>query len=105
MTETILQGDGDRLPKRNLVDTVNDRLRVNNTEEDQLTLQDLAQKLKIDTKDLYQWAEGDQELKDGLEWYKSMQDTDMFSDENFGNRADAMVLAMLLLETKKRHGK
>jgi hypothetical protein len=104
-TDLALFGDDERKPKRHILDTVNDRLRVNNTEEDELTIQGIAGKLGIDTRELYKWAESDLDFKEGLERYKTLQDVDLFKDDNLGNRADGMIIALLLLETKKRHEK
>lgn len=87
--------------KRELLDTVNDRLRVNNTDNDELTIQDLARKLHIDTRDLYQWADTDTEFIQGLQDYKDNQDDGAFKQIN--NRADALAVMTLLEQMKKKH--
>jgi hypothetical protein len=87
--------------KRELLDSVNDRLRVNNTDDDEITIQDLARKLRIDTRDLYQWADTDPEFKEGLQNYKDNQDDGAF--EQINNRADALVVLTLLQQMKKKH--
>jgi len=87
--------------KRELLESVNDRLRVNNTDEDEITVQDLARKLHIDTRDLYQWADTDPEFKQGLQEYKDNQDDGAFKQIN--NRADALAVMTLLEQMKKKH--
>ena len=87
--------------KRELLDSVNDRLRVNNTDDDEITIQDLARKLHIDTRDLYQWADTDPEFKQGLQEYKDNQDDGAFKQIN--NRADALAVMTLLEQMKKKH--
>jgi hypothetical protein len=87
--------------KRELLDSVNDRLRVNNTDDEELTIQDLARKLQIDTRDLYQWADTDPEFKKGLQDYKDNQDDGAFKQIN--NRADALAVMTLLEQMQKKH--
>jgi hypothetical protein len=103
-TDLALFGDDDKAKrKRELLDTVNDRLRVNNSEENELTIQDLARKLKIDTRDLYKWASDDPDFIAGLSEYKDNQDSGSFKE--IGNRADALVVMTLLEEMKHKYGK
>ena len=93
------EGRGKR--KRELLDSVNDRLRVNNTDEDEITIQDLARKMHIDTRDLYNWADEDSEFKRGLAEYKDNQDNGAFRE--IGNRADVLAVMTLLEEMKKKY--
>ena len=87
--------------KRELLDSVNDRLRVNNTDEDEITIQDLARKMGINTKDLYRWADTDPEFIQGLAEYKEAQDDGSFKKIN--NRADALAVITLLEAMKNKH--
>jgi hypothetical protein len=103
MTEVVLKGDGERPPKRSLVDTVNDRLRVNNTEESQWSLDDIAGAMDISPLDLRTWLEKDGQLKNGLEQFKDAQDEGVF--KKFGNRADVLNVALLLNEIRSKHKK
>ncbi len=89
--------------KRELLDSVNDRLRVNNTDEDEITIQELARQMHIDSRDLYNWAEIDEEFKKGLEDYKDTQDSGLFQKIN--NRADALAVLTLLKAMKNKHKK
>jgi aryl-alcohol dehydrogenase-like predicted oxidoreductase len=104
-TDLALFGDDEKQPKRHILDTVNDRLRVNNSEEDEATVQGIAKKLNMDTRDLYQWADDDPILKEQLEQFKTAMDTGLYSEHGLGNRADSHDLAEILLRAKKRHGK
>jgi hypothetical protein len=105
MTEVTFKGDGERLPKRSLVDTVNDRLRVNNTEENEATVQSVAKRINLDTKFLYQWADDDPILREQLEGFKNAVDVGLYDERTgLGNRADSHDLAEILLRAKKRHG-
>ena len=45
----------------------------------------------------------DEDFKGGLERDKKLQERGIFEPDEFDNRADAMVIAMLLLETKNKH--
>ena len=45
----------------------------------------------------------DDDFKGGLERYKKLQEQGIFEPDEFDNRADAMVIAMLVLETKNKH--
>ena len=85
---------------RSILDKVNDALKANSTSEE-LTVQSLAEKLGIGTESLSLWAANDEDFQKGLEKFRDIQDQGTFDD--FNNRADATVIAMLLLETKNKH--
>ena len=97
----LFEPDERRNRKRELLDSVNDRLRVNNTDEDVITIQDLARKMHIDTRDLYKWADEDGDFRQGLAEYKDNQDNGAFKE--IGNRADVLAVMTLLEEMKKKH--
>ena len=101
----LLTDGGEEKPKRHILDTINDRLRVNNTEEEETTIQGLAKKLNLDTRDLYQWADDDTILQSHLEQFENASDSGMYSNQTLGNRANIHDLAETLLRAKKRHGK
>ena len=78
----------------------NDALRANST-GDTITVQDIAEKVGISPEKLSIWASTDEDFQKGLESFKRLQDQGAFDD--LDNRADATVIAKLLLETKKKH--
>jgi hypothetical protein len=67
------------------------------------TIQGIAEKLGITDLTLRTWEHFDEEFKEGLERFTKLQNINLLDDEYIGNRADAMLLALVLLETKKRH--
>ena len=87
---------------RSILDLVNDALKANSIGEE-LTVQSLAEKLGIGTEQIALWAAIDEDFQKGLEKFRTIQDQGSFDD--FNNRADATVIAMLLLETKNKHKK
>ena len=99
MTEIDLAFEEPKEP-RSILDQVNDALKANSTSEE-LTVQSLAEKLGIGTEALSLWAANDEDFQKGLEKFRDIQDQGTFDD--FNNRADATVIAMLLLETKNKH--
>ena len=101
MTIDLYDQEGANKRKRELLDSVNDRLRVNNTDDDEITIQGLARQMHIDSRDLYRWAETDEEFKKGLQDYKDIQDSGLFQKIN--NRADALAVLTLLKAMKNKH--
>jgi uncharacterized protein YjcR len=81
------------------LDKVNDALKAKSTGED-FTVQGIAEKLGISSEQLSRWS-NDEGFQAGLNKFRDIQDQGTFDD--FNNRADATVIAMLLLETKNKH--
>jgi hypothetical protein len=69
------------------------------------TIQAIAKELKIPEGHLNDWLKQDSEFKSGLERLTKIQDDNLFSDPAFDNRADVMLVALVLLETRNRHSK
>lgn len=101
MTDIIVH-TGDEKPKKSLVERINESLESTRREgQAEITLQDIATRLGIDLATLNRWITFDDEFRKELEKYNEL-DKEIFYDEEFGNRADAMLIALLLLETKKK---
>ena len=64
-------------------------------------VQDLADKFGIGTEQRSLWAANDEVFQEGLEKFRALQDQETF--EELENRADATMIALLLLEAKKKH--
>jgi hypothetical protein len=69
------------------------------------TIQRIAEELGIPEENLNEWVKSDGEFKTGLERLSKIQDENLFSEPEFDNRADVMLVALFLLETKNRHEK
>lgn len=88
------------------LETVN-RYFVENTKRGQptFTVEGIAKKLGIDEETLNDWTQRDSEFVEGITRFNRIQELGIFEHDEFGisNRADAMVIAMLILETKHRN--
>ena len=69
------------------------------------TIQGIAEKFGINEKSLNAWLKTDEEFKTGLERLIKIQDENLVSDPEFDNRADVMLVALFLLETRNRQQK
>ena len=69
------------------------------------TIQRIAEELGIEENKLNNWVRTDNEFRRGLEKLNKIQDENLFSEPEFDNRADVMLVALFLLETKSRHEK
>lgn len=88
------------------IETVNEHLKGNTkSSEKSFTVQGIAKKLGVDEKTLTDWTVSDNEFLNGLKKFNEIQEMGIFEPDEFGisNRADAMVIAMLILETKHKH--
>ncbi len=96
---------GEEKPRQSLIETVNEELKkLTPEDEEPITLQDIAIHLGVDTLTLYKWLNEDEEFKQGLLNYIALDKT-IFYDPIFGNKADAMTLALFIMEMKKKHTK
>jgi hypothetical protein len=105
MIEVIYPNDDDpRKEIRTTIESVNKHL-LGNTKDGQeiYTVEGIAEKFGIDNQTLESWTVNDAEFLGGLKRYNELQDQGIFEPEEFGNRADAMVIAMLISETKSRY--
>jgi hypothetical protein len=104
MDNKIVLAD-DEKPKKSLVERINESLESTRREgQEEITLQDIAIRLEIDSATLNRWITFDNEFKKELEKYNEL-DKAILYDEELGNRADVMLIALLLLEMKKKHEK
>ena len=69
------------------------------------TIQRIAEELEIPAENLHKWMKEDDEFRSGLKRLNEIQDENLFSEPEFDNRADVMLVALFLLETKSRHKK
>jgi hypothetical protein len=67
------------------------------------TIQRIAQGLGISEDKLNEWVKTNEEFKGGLEKLTKIQDENLISEPEFHNRADVMLVALFLLETKNRY--
>src|SRR5687768_9634205 len=89
-------------PEKSLLDEVNKFLKSNDHDGQDFTVQDIAERLGVGIEQLTLWMANDEDFKAGLERYKRLQENGIFESDEFDNRADAMVIAMLILETKNK---
>lgn len=67
------------------------------------TIQSIAKELKISESHLNDWLKNDGEFKVMIERLPKILNDNLFSDPAFDNRADVMLVVLVLLETKNRH--
>jgi|SRR6266536_5621872 len=74
--------------------------------EEEYTVEVIAQEIGISKKILYSWVKTDQEFSETLERLKNVQQNDPFKTGTFmDTRVNAMMIAILLMETRDRHYK
>jgi hypothetical protein len=70
------------------------------------TVENIAQRFGINKKTLYEWAKNDTEFSEALNRLRNVQKNDPFKTRTEeDSKANAMMIALLLLETKDRHYK
>jgi hypothetical protein len=93
-------------PKPDLLMEVNAYLEAKTMLDTEIpTIQRIAEELGIEENDLKAWIKTDDEFRGGLEKLTKIQDENLFSEPEFDNRADVMLVALVLLETKNRYNK
>lgn len=97
---TDIDLDFEEPSERSMLDKVNDALKANSP-GDTITVQDIAEKFDITPEALSIWAATDESFQEGLEKFRTLQDQGTVDE--LENRLDAGIIAMLLLETKKKH--
>ena len=101
---TIFPEEPEEPDKRPIADRVNEILKQNiGPDDSEITLSDIAESLHVKPEILTLWLENDDEFKKGLEKFIETDKSGIFRDEEFGNRADAMVIGMLIMEMKGKH--
>lgn len=94
----------ERKPKPDLLTQVNAYLEAKTLLNSQIpTIQRIAEELEVPEDNLNKWVKEDDVFKAGLERLTKIQDENLFSEPEFDNRADVMLVALFLLETKNRH--
>jgi hypothetical protein len=68
------------------------------------TLQKLASQLSIGEGQLKEWLRDGEIFREGLTTLTKRLDENLVTDDPWANRADVMLVRLLLLETKNRHG-
>ena len=69
------------------------------------TVQELASQLNIGEGQLKEWLRDGEMFKEGLTTLKKRLDENLVTDDPWANRADVMLVRLLLLETESRHNK
>ena len=102
----VIYPNGDEPEKQpDIIAEVNAYLEANSLLHSEVpTIQRIAEELGISEANLDEWVKTDEEFKGGLEKLTKIQDENLFSEPEFDNRTDVMLVALFLLETKNRHG-
>ena len=69
------------------------------------TVQEIAKELEIDGTELREWLGGSEVFKEGLEKLVKRLDENLVTDDPWANRADVMLVRLILLETKNKFAK
>jgi hypothetical protein len=69
------------------------------------TLQELANQLSISEGELKNWVSKGETFREGLTALNKRLDDNLVTGDPWTNRADVMLVRLLLLETKSRHDK
>ena len=70
----------------------------------EMTVESIAEKVGINEATLYRWVERDKEFAEALEIIKEVQEDDPFkTGTEEDSQVNAMIITLLLLETKDRH--
>jgi hypothetical protein len=69
------------------------------------TLQELASQLSIGEGKLKEWLNNGEMFRKGLTTLKKRLDENLVTSDPWANRADVMLVRLLLLETEGRHNK
>lgn len=90
-------------PKKSLAERVNEVLKKNmGPDDEEVRLEDIAKEMGVGVERLDLWLENNDEFKKNLERFIEVDESGIFKDAEFGNRADAMCLAMLFMEMKNK---
>ncbi len=90
-----------------IIDEINKSLREPISEDMEIpTVESIARKIGINEKILYEWVKTDHEFSDALERLKNVQKDDPFkTGTEEDTYVNAMMIALLLFETRDRHYK
>jgi hypothetical protein len=69
------------------------------------TVQEIARQLDIDGRELREWLGGSEIFKEGMQKLVKRLDENLVTDDPWANRADVMLVRLILLETKKKFAK
>lgn len=99
--------DRDKKSTPQIIDEINEYLRqVPSEKMEDFTVEAIAQKIGINKNILYKWTKTDSEFSEALERLKNIQKNDPLktgTDED--GYVNAMMIALLLMETRDRHYK
>src|SRR5687768_8454879 len=101
------EGEPKRLPQ--IIEEINEYLQAIPSEDEEMgnfTVEGIAEGVGISKNILYEWVKTDSEFSDTLERLKNVQKKDPCKTGTFfDTQVNAMMIALLLLETKDRHFK
>jgi hypothetical protein len=69
------------------------------------TVQEIAKELEIDSRELREWLGGREIFKEGMQKLARRLDENLVTDDPWANRADVMLVRLILLETKNKFSK
>ena len=68
-------------------------------------VQEIARELDIDGRELREWLGGSEIFKEGMQKLVKRLDENLVTDDPWVNRADVMLVRLILLETKNKFTK
>ena len=96
-------------PAPQIIDEINEYLQKIPSEDHDLknfTVERIAEGVGISQNILYKWVISDSEFSETLERLKNVQENDPFKTGTFfDTQVNAMMIALLLMETRDRHFK
>ena len=94
-------------PSPQIIDEINEYLQAIPSEDEDMrnfTVEGIAEGVGISKNILYEWVKTDSEFSETLERLKDVQKNDPFKTGTFfDTQVNAMMIALLLMETKDRH--
>jgi phage antirepressor YoqD-like protein len=69
------------------------------------TIQEIAKELEIGGRELREWLGGSEIFKEGMHKLAKRLDENLETDDPWANRADVMLVRLILLETKNKFAK
>ena len=101
--------EGEPKPAPQIIDEINEYLQKIPSEDhdmENFTVERIAEGVGISQNILYKWVITDSEFSETLERLKNVQENDPFKTGTFfDTQVNAMMIALLLMETRDRHFK
>ncbi len=96
-------------PVPQIIDEINEYLQAipsENHDMENFTVEAIAEGIGVSKKILYEWVKSDNEFAETLKRLKDVQQNDPFKEGTFfDTQVNAMMIALLLMETRDRHFK